>query len=45
MGTKYHTVGSIPKSNRKIVEIEASSILITHLYMTTHVHGLTQACT
>jgi hypothetical protein len=39
MGKKYHTVGSIPKSNRKIVEIEASSILIAHLYMTTHFYG------
>jgi hypothetical protein len=29
----YHTVGTVPKSNRKIVE-KATSIPITHIYMT-----------
>jgi hypothetical protein len=31
----YHTVGTVPKSNRKIVE-KATSIPITHIYMTAH---------
>jgi len=39
---KYHTVGKIPKSNRKIVETEAKSIPVAHIYMTsnTHIHDL-----
>ena len=32
---KYHTVGTFPKSNRKITERE-KSIPLTHIYMTTH---------
>jgi hypothetical protein len=26
MGKKYHAVGTVPKSNRKIVELETKSI-------------------
>jgi hypothetical protein len=28
---KYHTVGTVPKSNRQIVETEARSITLTHI--------------
>jgi hypothetical protein len=37
---KYHTVGKFPRSNGKIVETEAKSLLLTHIYMTpnTHIH-------
>ena len=37
---KTHTVETIPKSYRKILETEANSILLTHIYMTpnTHIH-------
>jgi len=31
---KYHAAGTVPKSNRKIVETETKSIPITHIYMT-----------
>jgi hypothetical protein len=37
MGKKYHGVGTVPKSNRKIVELETKSISLTHTYMTTHI--------
>jgi hypothetical protein len=37
MGKKYHAVGTIPKSNRRIEELETKSISLTHTYMTTHV--------
>ena len=38
--TEYYTVGSIVTSMNKIVESEANSILLTHIYMTpnTHIH-------
>jgi hypothetical protein len=39
---KYHTVRTVPKSNGNIVEIEAKSTPLTHLYMTTHSPGLVQ---
>jgi len=34
---KYHTVRTVPKSNRNIVEDEAKSIPLRYIYMTTHV--------
>ena len=42
--TKYHTVGTVLKSDRKIVEREAKSIPLTHsIYMTSHCPDLAQA--
>ena len=38
---KYHTVGTIPKSNIKIV-VRGKMIPITHKYMITHFPGLVQ---
>ena len=38
---EYHTVGTDPKSNRKIVEVK--SILLMHIYMTAHFPGFVQA--
>jgi hypothetical protein len=32
----YHTVRTVPKSNRKIAETEAKSIPLTHIYTTTY---------
>jgi cell division protein FtsB len=29
---KYRTVGTVPKSNRKIIETEVKSIIQTHTY-------------
>jgi hypothetical protein len=29
---KYHNVGTVPKSNRKIVETESNSIPLTNIY-------------
>ena len=41
---KYHTVGTVPKSNRKIVERGKIKIdTPTHKYMTVHCPGLVQA--
>jgi heme O synthase-like polyprenyltransferase len=40
---KYHTVETVPKSNRKVMETEAKSILLTCMYMNTHVPVLPQA--
>ena len=37
---KYHTVGAIPKSNWKIVDTDAKSMHITHIYMTAQFPGL-----
>ncbi len=37
---KYHTVGKFPRSNRKIVETEAKSLLLAHIYMTPNTHIL-----
>jgi hypothetical protein len=37
---KYHTVGTIPKSNWKIVDTDAKSMHITHIYMTAQFPGL-----
>jgi hypothetical protein len=37
MEKKYHAVGTVPKSNRRIGELETKSISLTHTYMTTHV--------
>jgi hypothetical protein len=43
--TEYHTMGTIPKSNRKVVEREAKIVTpgFTHKYMTAHFPGLVQA--
>ena len=38
---KYHTVGTVPKSNIKITE--RCKIDTKHKYITTHFPGLTQA--
>ena len=40
---KYHTVGTVQKSNRKFIEPGVKAILLTHIYMTTdtpntHIH-------
>jgi hypothetical protein len=37
---EYYIVGTVPKSNRKILETEAKSISLTHIYMTpnTQIH-------
>ena len=40
---KCDTIGTVPKLNRKIVEIEAKSIPLKCIYMTAHIHGLVQA--
>jgi len=39
---KYHTVGTVPKFYRKIVETDVKSISLTHKYMTGQFPGLTQ---
>ena len=43
---KYHTVGTVLKSNRKIIESEKKSIPLTrvhvHVYMIAHFPGLVQ---
>ena len=38
---EYHTVGTVPKSNRKIVEVK--SILLMHISMTAYFPGFVQA--
>ena len=38
----YHTGGAVPKSYRKIVEIEVKFIPLTHKYMTARFHSLVQ---
>jgi hypothetical protein len=35
---KYHTVGTVPKSNRKIIETETKLMLLAHVYMTPNAH-------
>ena len=40
---KYHTVKTVPKYNGKIMETETKSILLTCMYMTTHVPVLPQS--
>ena len=39
MKTKYHTVGTSSKSNRKILETETKWILPVNIYMTDHHPG------
>jgi hypothetical protein len=36
----YHAVGTVPKSNREVVETEAKKIPLSHIYMTpnTYIH-------
>ena len=41
--TKYHTVKTVTKTNRKNVETQAKSIPIIHMYMTTLLPGLFQS--
>jgi len=43
MGEKYLIVRTVPKSSKKIVEIEAKWIPLTHIYMTAHIHVLVKA--
>ena len=38
----YQTVGTVSKSNSKIIETEKKMILLTHKYMTTRFPGLVQ---
>jgi len=38
---KFHTFGTVPKSNIKIVE-RGKIIHLTHKYMIAHFHGLVQ---
>ena len=40
---QHHTVGTVTKSNRKIVERGKKLISLTHQYMTGHFPGLVQA--
>ena len=40
---KCHTVRTVPKSNRNIVEIEAEYVPLTHIYQTAHFHGLAKS--
>ena len=40
LAIKYHTVGTVSKSCREILETQAKSIQLTHLYMTSNVLGL-----
>ena len=40
---KYHTVGTVQKSNRQFIETRTKRILLAHIYMTTntpntHIH-------
>ena len=39
---KHHAVGTVPKSNRKLVETEAKTIPLTHIHdlINTHIHDL-----
>ena len=39
---KYHTVRTVQTSIRKTVVKEAKWIPLTHIYITTHFHGLVQ---
>ena len=43
MKNKYHTVETVPKSNRKKVQTEDKLIPLTHIYMAAHLPGLVQA--
>jgi hypothetical protein len=36
---KPHTVGTVSKLNRKVVEIEAKCIHLIDIYMTAHIPG------
>lgn len=40
---KHHNVGTVPKTNRKILESEAKWICLPHIYTTVHSYGLEQA--
>ena len=40
---QYNSVGTVPKSSRKIAEMETKWISLTDLYMTTPFRGLVQA--
>jgi hypothetical protein len=37
---KYHTIRTVPKSNKKIIE---TLVKLMHIYMTSHLPGLVQA--
>ena len=39
---KYNTVGTFPKSNRKITGTDAKTIHLTHMYIITDFHCLIQ---
>ena len=41
---KYHTVGTVQKSNRNIVERRTKLISRTHIYITAHFSGCTVSC-
>ena len=38
----YHVVGTVAKSNRKIVESEAKSISLTYIYSNAHFPGFVE---
>lgn len=40
---QFHTVGTIPKSHKKIIETEATLIHLTHEHMTAHFPVVVQA--
>lgn len=40
---KYQTVRTVAIFNRQIVEREANSTTVTHIYMAAYFHGLVQA--
>jgi len=40
---KYYTVGTVPKSNQIILQIEDKLIHLTHKYMTAHFPDLVEA--
>ena len=40
---KHHNVGTVPKTNRKILEPEAKWISLPHIYTTVHSYDLEQA--
>ena len=42
MKKKYHTIRTVPKYNKKILETEAKPILITQAYMTANSPGFIQ---
>ena len=40
---KYHSIETVPKYDKKVIETEVKSITLTHIYMTSHFLDLTKA--